>query len=100
MLMKTRLSTTGTDAEAAGEDLRWAAAHTEGCGSGRSCLSSGTCLGETVCRALSPVGRSAGFVAPTPSAERCGYGIPSFKGFLCFCPTRWALHRAQDATAA
>lgn len=98
--MKPRRAAAGTPGEAAREDLRWAAEHTEGCGSGRSCLRNGTCLGEPVCRALSPVGRSAGFVAPTASAERCGYGIPSFKGFLCFCPTRWALHRAENAAAA
>lgn len=98
--MKTRPALASTPDIAAGEDLRWAAAHTEGCGSGRSCLRNGTCLGESVCRALSPVGRSAGFVAPTTSAERCGYGIPSFKGFLCFCPTRWALHRAETAAAS
>ena len=98
--MNCRLPATSTPEEAASEDLRWAVEHTEGCGSGRSCLKNGTCLGEPVCCALSPVGRGAGFIAPTASAERCGYGIPSFKGFLCFCPTRWALHRAEDATAA
>lgn len=94
-----RHATSSVD-ETAREDMRWAVEHTAVCGSERSCLKNGTCLGEAVCRALSPVGRSAGFVAPTASAERCGYGIPSFKGFLCFCPTRWALHRAQAAADA
>lgn len=86
--------------EAAREDMRWAVEHTGVCGSARSCLKNGTCLGEAVCGALAPVGHSAGFVMPTASAERCGYGIPSFKGFLCFCPTRWALHRAEAAADA
>lgn len=98
--MTTRIPPTSTADEAAREDLRWAIEHTSSCGSDRSCLRHGTCLGEAVCGALSPVGHSAGFVAPTASAARCGYGIASFKGFLCFCPTRWALHRAADATSA
>lgn len=97
--MKTRIRITNAADETTREDMRWAGEHTANCGSDRSCLRHGTCLGETVCRALSPVGRSAGFVEPTASAARCGYGIASFKGFLCFCPTRWALHRAEAAAA-
>jgi len=85
--------------ETAHEDMRWAIEHTTNCASDRSCLSRGKCLDQDVCRALSPVGRSAGFVVPTPSAARCGYCIPSFNGFLCFCPTRWALHRTAASPA-
>lgn len=92
---------TASAEETTREDMRWAIEkNTVRCGSERSCLRQGMCRGEAVCRALSPVGRSAGFVAPSASAAQCGYGIASFKGFLCFCPTRWALHRAEDAAAA
>ena len=93
--MEARAPFDGTPAEVAREDMKWAAAHTTACGSQRTCVKQGTCLGEPVCEALWPVGRSAGFVAPTSSASRCGYCVSSFKGFICFCPTRWALHRAD-----
>lgn len=77
------------------EDLKWAVSHTRNCGSDRSCIKSGTCLGQPVCRPLGPLGKTAGFVVPTESAARCGYCTPSFNGSICFCPTRWALHRAD-----
>ncbi|MBI4985826.1 MAG: hypothetical protein HZC24_10935 [Rhodocyclales bacterium] len=79
------------------EDLKWAVALTVSCGSDRSCIKSGTCLGRPVCAVVRQVGNTAGFVEPTASAEHCGYCTPSFRGFLCFCPTRWALFRARDA---
>lgn len=84
--------------EIAHEDLKWAVSKTAKCGSERSCVSHGTCLGQPVCESLRPIGKTAGFVAPSESAGECGYCLSSFNGFLCFCPTRWALHRADAAT--
>lgn len=76
-------------------DLKWAVAHTLSCKSNRSCIKHRTCLDRPICRALGPMGSTAGFVAPTASSESCGYCVPAFRGFVCFCPTRWALHRAD-----
>lgn len=86
-----------TPAEVAYEDLRWAVSKTTACCSERSCIKQGTCLGQPVCKVLWPVGKTAGFIAPTESTACCGYCLPSFNGFICFCPTRWALHRADVA---
>lgn len=76
-------------------DLKWAAAYTTSCGSEMSCIKEGTCLGRPVCKARTAMGKTAGFVAPTESSEACGYCVPVFHGHVCFCPTRWALFRAE-----
>lgn len=76
-------------------DLKWAVAHTLSCASNMSCLKYRTCLGRPICAARGPMGTTAGFVAPTESSEECGYCVPAFSGHVCFCPTRWALHRAD-----
>ena len=80
-------------------DLKWAVAHTLSCKSGLSCIKHRTCLDRPVCRALGPMGSTAGFVAATESGEACGYCIPAYRGHVCFCPTRWALYRADTAAA-
>jgi hypothetical protein len=51
-----------------------------------------------VCKALGPLGTTAGFIAPTESADACGYCVPAYRGFVCFCPTRWALFRRDAVT--
>jgi hypothetical protein len=99
MCSPPRSPLSATPAEVAHEDLKWAVSKTAACGSAHSCISHGTCLGQPVCKALSAVGNTAGFVAPTDSAAQCGYCLSSFNGFICFCPTRWALHRADAAPA-
>lgn len=78
-------------------DLEHAIARTSACASGRSCIKNGTCLDRPICRALGPLGATAGFVAATPSAEDCGYCVPAYRGHVCFCPTRWALFRLHRA---
>lgn len=78
------------------DDLKWAVAHTSACSSDRSCLKHGTCLGRPICKALGAMGATAGFVVPTESSESCGYCVPAYRGFVCFCPTRWALFRAES----
>ena len=68
----------------------------EGCRSGKSCLSEGSCLDQPVCRAIMSIGRNAGFVEPTPSACKCGFGEASYGGFICYCPTRWLMERRKQ----
>lgn len=65
------------------------------CKSGKRCLSHGMCLENPVCRALVGIGKNAGFVQPTSSACKCGFGEASFGGFICYCPTRWLLERRR-----
>lgn len=89
----------GGVAKADHNDLKWAVEHTLSCGSSMSCIKHGTCLGRPVCKALGAMGSSAGFVVPTESSETCGYCVPAFRGSVCFCPTRWALYRAEAAPA-
>ena len=67
----------------------------EGCRSEKTCLSEGRCLDNPVCRAIMNIGHSAGYVEPTPSACRCGFGERSYGGFICYCPTRWLLERRK-----
>lgn len=69
------------------------------CKSEKTCLSHGMCLNNPVCRALMSIGHNAGFVQPTPSACKCGFGEHSFGGFICYCPTRWLLQRRQSGSA-
>lgn len=89
-----RLAFCRTQAEAAHADLKTAVAQTLACGSERSCIKQGTCLGRPVCRVVGNIGTAAGYVVPEPeSSENCGYCVSSFGGAMCFCPTRWALHR-------
>jgi hypothetical protein len=76
-------------------DLEWAVANTKGCGSKMSCIKHGTCLGRPICKARGAMGYTAGFVEPTESSEHCGYCVQTYRGHACFCPTRWALYRAQ-----
>ena len=83
--------------DASRADLEWAVAHTLSCGSQMSCIKQGTCLGRSICKVRGPMGRTAGFIVPTDSSADCGYCVPGFRGHVCFCPTRWALHRAQAA---
>src|SRR5690242_7239750 len=78
-------------------DLERAVAQTTNCGSDRSCLKHGTCLGRPICKARGPLGLTAGFIDATESAEECGYCVPAYRGFVCFCPTRWALFRRDVA---
>lgn len=70
------------------------------CKSGHSCLTTGMCLDNPMCKAVLGIGRSAGFVQPTPSAGQCGFCEPSFGGHVCFCPTRWALDRRERRPSA
>lgn len=65
------------------------------CKSAKSCLTEGRCLENPVCKALVSIGKNAGFVAPTTSACRCGFGEAGYGGFICYCPTRWLLERKQ-----
>lgn len=83
------------DPDADNADLKWAVAHTLSCASKMSCLKHRTCLGRPICTAQGSMGSTAGFVVPTQSSEECGYCVPAFRGYVCFCPTRWALHRAD-----
>lgn len=89
----------GSCADATRHDLKWAVAQTVSCGSERSCIKHGTCLGSPICKVVQPLGKTAGFVVPAASAPQCGYCTPSFQGFVCFCPTRWALFRATEDRA-
>lgn len=92
-----RTSARPPEAHAGRDDLKWAVANTLACGSEMSCIKHGTCLGRPICKVQGAMGRTAGFIVPTESSEECGYCVPAFRGHVCFCPTRWALHRAQTA---
>lgn len=91
-----RIAFCRSQAEIAHTDLKTAVAQTD-CGSERTCISHGTCLGRPMCKAIRAVGTSAGFIVPEPeSSEKCGQCVPSFGGVMCFCPTRWALFRIRE----
>lgn len=92
--MKKTKFKTGTSCR---NDLRKAISQTSACKSDHSCLELRTCFGKPVCKALGPLAATAGFIAPTESSESCGYCVPAYRGFVCFCPTRWALFR-NDAS--
>lgn len=75
--------------------IRAATADDRVCKSGKTCLTQGMCLDNPMCRAIMNIGKDAGFVAPTDSACKCGFGEASFGSFICYCPTRWLVERRQ-----